>query len=85
VIDHAHAVGPVVHRLSTLADVDRIVVLHHGKVREMGTHAELLALNGICARLYQLQTLGGPRRPGPKPETRVEDEANAVRVEARGE
>jgi ABC-type multidrug transport system fused ATPase/permease subunit len=49
----------IAHRLSTIQDVDRIVVLHHGRVRETGTHAELLARNGIYTRLYQLQYLGG--------------------------
>ncbi len=45
----------IAHRLSTLQDVDRIVVLHHGRIREEGTHGELLALGGIYYRLYQLQ------------------------------
>jgi ATP-binding cassette subfamily B multidrug efflux pump len=51
----------IAHRLSTIQDVDRIVVLHHGRVRETGTHAELLALKGIYSRLYELQYLGGRR------------------------
>ena len=51
----------IAHRLSTIQNVDRIVVLHHGQVRESGNHAELLALNGIYARLYELQYLGGMR------------------------
>jgi ABC-type multidrug transport system ATPase subunit len=49
----------IAHRLSTIQHVDRIVVLHHGRVREIGTHAELLARGGIYSRLYQLQYLGG--------------------------
>jgi len=50
----------IAHRLSTIHNVDRIVVLHHGRVREIGTHAELLERGGIYARLYELQYLGGP-------------------------
>jgi ATP-binding cassette subfamily B multidrug efflux pump len=45
----------IAHRLSTIRRADRIIVLHKGKVRESGTHRELLALNGIYARLYRLQ------------------------------
>lgn len=45
----------IAHRLSTIRNVDRIVVLHHGLIRETGSHRELLELNGIYARLYRLQ------------------------------
>jgi ATP-binding cassette subfamily B protein len=45
----------VAHRLSTIEDVDRIFVLHHGELRESGRHEELLAQRGLYWRLYQLQ------------------------------
>jgi len=45
----------IAHRLSTILDADRILVMHKGELREQGTHAELLARNGIYARLYELQ------------------------------
>jgi len=45
----------IAHRLSTIQHCDRIVVLHKGRIREMGTHRELLARNGIYRRLYELQ------------------------------
>ena len=45
----------VAHRLSTIQHCDRIIVMHHGRIRETGTHQELLAQNGIYKKLYQLQ------------------------------
>ena len=45
----------VAHRLSTVQRADRIIVLHHGEIREQGTHQELLALRGLYWKLYKLQ------------------------------
>jgi ATP-binding cassette subfamily B multidrug efflux pump len=49
----------VAHRLSTVQHADRILVLHHGQIRERGTHRELLAAGGLYERLYQLQLGAG--------------------------
>jgi ATP-binding cassette subfamily B protein len=45
----------IAHRLSTVQRADKIIVIHKGQVREMGTHQELLANRGIYFKLYQLQ------------------------------
>lgn len=52
----------IAHRLSTVERADRIVVLHKGEVREVGTHAELIERGEIYARLYELQYAGGRGR-----------------------
>jgi ATP-binding cassette, subfamily B, multidrug efflux pump len=53
----------IAHRLSTIQDMDRILVLHKGRVRESGTHQELLAHRGIYHRLYELQFKNGGTEP----------------------
>ncbi len=45
----------VAHRLSTIQHADNIIVMHKGRLRESGTHQELLTLNGIYRKLYELQ------------------------------
>ena len=45
----------IAHRLQTIQEADRVVVLHQGEVKEMGSHEELLAMNGLYAMLHELQ------------------------------
>jgi len=45
----------IAHRLSTIREVDRILVLHKGRLAEEGTHDELLARGGLYSQLYQRQ------------------------------
>ena len=52
----------VAHRLSTILHADQILVLHHGEIRERGTHRALLEANGLYARLHRLQFGTEPAR-----------------------
>jgi ATP-binding cassette, subfamily B, multidrug efflux pump len=59
----------IAHRLSTIQRADKIIVMHKGQVREMGSHQQLLAQRGIYYKLYQLQykdqEIGVERAPSP--------------------
>jgi ATP-binding cassette subfamily B multidrug efflux pump len=70
----------IAHRLSTIQRADKIIVMHKGQVREMGSHQQLLAQRGIYWKLYQLQykdqEIGVARAPSP---------GNGPRVGVRGD
>src|SRR5207244_8638824 len=70
----------VAHRLSTIQRSDKIIVMHKGRVREMGSHQQLLTQRGIYWKLYQLQykdqEVGVARAPSP---------GNGPRVGVRGD
>ena len=58
----------IAHRLSTIQRADRILVMHKGRLRETGTHQELLATRGIYWKLYQLQYKDQETAARPRPE-----------------
>ncbi len=57
----------IAHRLSTLHKADRLVVLEHGRIVEVGQHADLLAMGGRYAQLYQAQMQLGRELGSPEP------------------
>ena len=78
----------VAHRFSTIQNVDRILVMHKGQLRESGTHQELMAQHGIYWRLYQLQyedtgdgSDGLHARQSESPESRLNASSASPRTE----
>ncbi len=71
----------VAHRLSTIQRADNIIVLHHGEIREQGTHQDLLGLHGLYWKLYKLQ-YSDPSRTAPAPE-KEDEELPTYRAPAR--
>src|SRR6266542_2057001 len=70
----------VAHRLSTIQRADQIIVLHHGEIREQGSHQDLLALHGLYWKLYKLQ-YSDPSRLAPATE---DEEDQTVPYRPRG-
>jgi ATP-binding cassette subfamily B multidrug efflux pump len=67
----------VAHRLSTIQRADRIIVLHHGEIREQGSHQDLLAVRGLYWKLYKLQYADGTASRDDEPETSEISEIDA--------
>ena len=59
-----HTTLTIAHRLSTVVDADEILVLEHGRIVERGSHATLLAANGVYSRMWRLQQDEERRAPG---------------------
>src|SRR5229473_2409006 len=66
----------VAHRLSTIQRADNIIVLHHGEIREQGTHQDLLGLHGLYWKLYKLQYADPSRAQSAEPEEEEEEQVS---------
>jgi subfamily B ATP-binding cassette protein MsbA len=68
----------IAHRLSTIEKADRIVVLQRGMIAEVGSHAELLARDGLYAHLYKIQFAVDPDSPGEQDGPRARGRSSAT-------
>jgi len=70
----------IAHRISTVKDLDQIIVLDDGRITERGSHEQLLALNGLYADMYRQQLLGEELDAGDEPDLNGEEEDTVVDI-----